>query len=242
MTAYAETPSFVRRRHALLALLILLSGCSLRPPPTPPTSPSAPPLARSAATPAKPSTGGDAELKARFAQALALMKQRQYAAAQAAFARLAAEHPEAAGAFTNLGILYADQHQWDLALQAFGQALHADATDPVTYNWMGICYRHKRDYLRAEQAYRQALKIEPGDADVHFNLALLYDRYLHRPRQALAEYRAYLAADRGRGHDDGRELIVRAWIRQIEATLPGAKPTTPASAPESAAASVEVPR
>lgn len=215
----------------LLAPLLSLGGCALfhgaAEKPAAATEGASP-----ASTPAapKPSTKGDPQQ--RFDAALKLMKTHQDDQAIAAFTALSKDFPKYSGPYTDLGILYARHKQWDLALQALGQATAANPHNAVAYDWMGIAYRNKGDYARAEQAYRSALKAKPDDANAHLDLAVLYDVYLKRPDAALTEYQAY----RDAGHDD---LIVQAWIKSLQRS--GAKSQAPA-APASAMAPAATPK
>ena len=80
----------------------------------------------------------------------------------------------------------------------------------MAWNWLGSLYRENGDYRRAEQAYRQALGVQPDYAAAHLNIGILYDVYLKRPQDALLQYREYL---RSAGKED---LLVSAWIRELE--------------------------
>ena len=72
-----------------------------------------------------------------------------------------------------------------------------------------MLYRESGDHARAEQAYRRALAAQPQYAPAQLNLGILYDLYLQRPHDAVAAYRSYREAG-------GGDLIVEAWIREIE--------------------------
>jgi tetratricopeptide (TPR) repeat protein len=150
------------------------------------------------------------EADQRFKAALALMKDMQPDEARQAFEALAEEYPEMSGALTNLGILYAQGHDQDQAVASFSKAVAANPGNAVALNWLGILYRERGELRRAEQAYLQALEAQPSQADTHLNLGILYEVSLRRPADALAHYRAYLE------HDHGDDLIVVAWVKELE--------------------------
>jgi tetratricopeptide (TPR) repeat protein len=161
---------------------------------------------------------------ARFQDALALMKARRYPEAQAAFLALTTDFPDLSGPLTDLGILYAQSRQTALALASFTRAVKANPGNAVAHNWLGTLRRESGDVAGAEQDYRRAIAARPDYAPAYLNLAILYDVALRRPREALAAYQEY---QRRAGQED---LIVAAWIRDLEARMQPAPDVRTASA------------
>jgi tetratricopeptide (TPR) repeat protein len=64
----------------------------------------------------------------------------------------------------------------------------------------------------AEKLYLEALKREPSNPRVHYNLGVLYDDYLKQPRKADQYYRQYL--DLSPSAPDA--AAVKAWILDLE--------------------------
>jgi tetratricopeptide (TPR) repeat protein len=186
----------------------LLAACVSAPAPRPSS-------AIRAAAPALPATQRaaqqvPADADQRFKAALTLMQEQQPQEAQQAFQALAQDFPALSGALTNLGILYAQARDRDAALLSFARAVEANPGNAAALNWLGVLYRESGDYARAEQAYRRALAARPDYAAAQLNLGILYDLYLRRPQDAVAAYRSYREAG-------GQDLIVEAWIRDLEA-------------------------
>jgi len=212
-----------RRFEWILAVGLALgvSACT-----TPGTRPSAMPRPQPPTHgPALPATPTAHEADQRFKAALALMKDMQPDDARLAFEALAQEFPDMSGALTNLGILYAQGHAADQAVASFSKAVAANPGNAVALNWLGILYRERGDFKRAEEAYLQALKAQPSQADTHLNLGILYDLSMHRPAEALTHYRAYLE----QSHSD--DLIVVAWVKELEMQVGTAVASTSGSAP-----------
>lgn len=210
MTLRAEA----RRARPLAALLVAgsLAACVNAPAPRPSAAlrAAAPalPAGQSATAAARGAVPADADR--RFKAALALMQDQQAPEAQQAFQALAQDFPTLSGALTNLGILYAQARDRDAALRSFARAVEANPGNAVALNWLGVLYRESGDYARAEQSYRRSLAARRDYAPAQLNLGILYDVYLRRPQEAVAAYRGYRAAG-------GQDLIVEAWIREIEA-------------------------
>lgn len=152
----------------------------------------------------------------QFEAALAALKAKNLTEARAGFEQLAKEHPEFSGPLTNLGIIEAKGTARARAILNFNRAVSANPRNAVAYNWLGILYREAKNYPLAEQAYQQSLTLNPDNAPVVLNLAILYDVYLKRPADALARYRDYQRMT------NNRELKVAAWIKAIEAPQPPA--------------------
>lgn len=214
MTLRAEA----RRAHLPATLLVAcsLAACVNAPAPRPSS-------ALRAAAPALPAAQGttaalaqgtqgtvSADADRRFKAALALMLDQQAPEAQQAFQALAQDFPTLSGALTNLGILYAQARDREAALRSFARAVEANPGNAVALNWLGVLYRESGDYARAEQAYRRSLAARRDYAPAQLNLGILYDVYLRRPQEAAAAYRGYRVAG-------GQDLIVEAWIRELEA-------------------------
>jgi tetratricopeptide (TPR) repeat protein len=202
-------------RAALSALSILaLAACSAPGPRAKPTiRSSASPISSTAAAPASAATASAGDPDQRFQEALGMMKAHQYPEAQAAFIALSRDYPAFSGPLTDLGILYAQGHQHELAVASLTRAVNANPDNAVAHNWLGTLHREGGDFVRAEQSYRKAISVRPDYAQAHLNLAILYDVALHKPRDALAAYREY---QRLAGKDD---LLVAAWIRDLETRL-----------------------
>ena len=217
------TERFLQRPALGVLLALALAACSAPGPKRPqvdrPASPSPAAATAPTAVAAPSANKGDPDL--RFQEALALMKARRYPEAQAAFLALSTDFPDFSGPLTDLGILYAQGRQHELAVASLTRAIKANPGNAVAHNWLGTLHRESGDFIRAEQSYRRAIAARPDYTPAYLNLAILYDVALHRPREALATYQDY---QRRLGHED---LIVAAWIRDLEARLQPAPAPVP---------------
>jgi len=59
------------------------------------------------------------------------------------------------------------------------------------YN-MAAVYTREGRFQDAEREYLRALRVDPADADSHYNLGILYDEHLDQPRKATMHYQRYL--------------------------------------------------
>lgn len=76
-------------------------------------------------------------------------------------------------------------------------------------------YDQNAQYEKALVEYKKALEAVSDDADVHYNLAILYDEYLLDKRKAIEHYHAYL-----KFCSDVQDAVkVNYWIREAEKEL-----------------------
>ncbi|MGB0956252.1 MAG: tetratricopeptide repeat protein [Panacagrimonas sp.] len=149
----------------------------------------------------------------RFVAAQALKASGNLEAAHAEFLALNRDHPALSGPLTELGMIYARRDQRDRAVAAFEQAATVNPGNVVAINWLGTLHREAGNFEAAESAYQQAISLDPTYANAHFNLAVLYDVHFGQSARALEHYQAYL------DHTEAADLIVQAWVAQIEAEM-----------------------
>ena len=102
-----------------------------------------------------------------------------------------------------LGLLRYRQDKLDDALDALSRSAALNSTNASTQNYLGCVLADKGLRDKAETAFRKALDLEPGYADAHFNLALVYAAE-KPPSLALARWHYQQARDFG--HDKSASL------------------------------------
>jgi tetratricopeptide (TPR) repeat protein len=189
-------------KHALVLLfiafcLLLLNACTATP-------------ARMAIT-ATPS----ADIKADYQQAIESMQSEQWQAARERLSRITTEQPALSGPWVNLGITETMLGNHASAETDFKKAIDTNSHSIEAYNQLGMLYRRHGRLDEAQFIYEEALRRDPDNSNIHWNLAILYDRYLPNPRQALAHYQRYQQLT---ASDDPQ---LQAWITTLEAVNPG---------------------
>ena len=79
------------------------------------------------------------------------------------------------------------------------------------YN-MAAVYTREGKFEDAEREYLRALRIDPADADTHYNLGILYDEHLDQVRKASMHYQRYL---RLRPHADDVDRV-KEWLLGLD--------------------------
>jgi predicted O-linked N-acetylglucosamine transferase (SPINDLY family) len=102
--------------------------------------------------------------------------------------------PDYAPAHINIGTLYYNQSDYELAEEHYRKAIESDPRYSLAYFDLGNVLDETQRLEEAILAYKVALQLAPTYADAHYNLALAYERS-RQPRLALKHWRAYLKLD-----------------------------------------------
>lgn len=95
----------------------------------------------------------------------------------------------------------------DEALAAADLAVKHAPTNPDSFYTLGLVQQKKGRFAEAEQAFLQALKVNPGYSDVHLSLGDLYAQDLKDRKKAVASYERYMETG-------GNENRVRDYLRE----------------------------
>ena len=116
--------------------------------------------------------------------------------------RAIAIDPAFLDAHINLGRLLHEGRRFAKAEQIHRAAIKACGSDPLlSYNW-GVLLDDMDRKVQAMEAYQAALRGDPGLADCHYNLALLYQK-LNKRKEAIRHLSRYRALMRARSKEDG---------------------------------------
>jgi arylsulfatase A-like enzyme/Tfp pilus assembly protein PilF len=109
------------------------------------------------------------------------------AAAMIAYGKAVDIQPNFAAGWRELGILQAQQRNYQDAAKSLSRAKGLGLGDAKLFNFLGIAYSHTARQQQAIQAYQKALQIDPQLAEAHLNLAYAYEQ-MHKPLPARQEY------------------------------------------------------
>jgi len=102
--------------------------------------------------------------------------------------------PDHAPACINLGTIFYNQREFELAEQMYRRATEADPEYALAFFDLGNVLDEMQRLNDAIEAYQKAIKLVPQYADAHYNLALAYERQNER-RRALRHWMAYVRLD-----------------------------------------------
>jgi tetratricopeptide (TPR) repeat protein len=106
-------------------------------------------------------------------------------------------------AYTLAGRIYAGGRHWEMAQQAFAEALRLNPRDRETWYFSGRAYYDENRFNKALEAFQRALELGDGQSRVYENLGLASEAlgrfaeaeqaYKHAVELSAGEYRPYLA-------------------------------------------------
>ncbi|BAZ02770.1 tetratricopeptide repeat protein [Tolypothrix tenuis PCC 7101] len=119
-------------------------------------------------------------------KSLILGDMQEYKEAEAAINEAIKLSPRAVF-YTNRGVLYYEQNQWELALTDYTKAIQINPQDALTYNNRGNLYSALNQWKLAFDDYAKAIQMNPQYADAYYNRGILYKNQ-EQWELALADY------------------------------------------------------
>lgn len=202
---------FNNKAPALLLLLLLVAACSSAPKQAPAPEPQ--PVTEAPADTALAEPEPVDFNQQFYSEAVASLKSGKTERALELLVQVSNDAPDKPRVFTNLGLAYFKLKQYDLAEQAFKQAIARDNDDAVAHNHLGVLKRQQGDFIDALERYQRAIKIDSNYAAAHLNLGILFDIYLQDLQKALQQYQKYQALI------SEEDKQVAGWIIDIERRL-----------------------
>jgi Tfp pilus assembly protein PilF len=107
--------------------------------------------------------------------------------------------PTNAGAEYVLGELARQNQQWDEAVTRFSRAAKLDARFAEAFLGLGMSLLAEKKYADALNPLETAVRLEPGNPDAHYNLAMAYTRTGHKEdgEKEFAIHKRLIANDGG---------------------------------------------
>lgn len=105
---------------------------------------------------------------------VAQFRQGKLTAAQLALEKAVKVEPKDAFSLTTLGAVLIEQGRIQDALDYLERANASSPDNPITLNYLGVASSQLGQFGKAEQSLRRAITVDPGYAEAHFNLAVIY--------------------------------------------------------------------
>ncbi|MET0027639.1 MAG: tetratricopeptide repeat protein [Candidatus Thiodiazotropha sp.] len=188
---------YVNPRMGGIGLALLMSACSNM---TAQTDQSAEPAKSVVSSP----------LAGEIAAAEKLYQANKVERARAELQALIDANPKRAEAYRVLAGLELEEAHPETAQNVLEKALALEPNNPQTLNQLGVAQRMQGRFSEAEQAYTQALAIDPDYAQAHRNLGILYDLYLGKPGDALNHYQ------RSQALNGASDAQLDGWIADLK--------------------------
>ncbi|QBF81354.1 tetratricopeptide repeat protein [Shewanella maritima] len=130
--------------------------------------------------------------KAKYQQALKLIKQQEWQQATQQLEDLASKYPNLSGVWVNLAIIKLNTGNIDQAKANIDHALTLAPNNPFAMQLRGQVARQQGEFELAQQSYLSALSVWPAYPQAQLNLAILLELYRGQYLEAHQYYSAYL--------------------------------------------------
>lgn len=165
-------------KYASLALaMLLMSGCSL--------FAKKPSLQDSALDFSQPIPEA---LTEAYNKGLLLLKKEQYPEALQQWQETVSQWPNYPGVWSNLAISQWHLEEYKEGLNSSEKALAINSEFCPAIKINALLQKENGQFLDAVSSYEKAALCAPEDADIPYNIGIIYDLYLQDLRQALAYY------------------------------------------------------
>ncbi len=204
-------------RNLLVAFLVLAIGaCQSVPKPEPQALPE--PVVEAISEPVEVI---DVDQK-NYEAALVALKAGEILFAIELLEKVRISAPELEHVFTNLGLAYFKQKNYDNAELAFQQAIDSNPNDAIAYNHLGIIKRLQGQFDSARQTYQKAIQIDNRYASAYLNLGILYDIYLQDLEKALQQYKKYQALTSDESNSVGKWIVdIQRQLKTVQTVTQG---------------------
>lgn len=132
-----------------------------------------------------------AEAAQKFSLAIQTLGSGKTKQAEQQLLELTQAYPQLSGPHANLGVIYAQQENWDKAEASLKMAVQKNKKNAKAYNQLGFVYRQQGEFKQAEKAYLKAIDIDANFADAYLNMGILCDLYLGKMQRAVKYYNKY---------------------------------------------------
>lgn len=152
--------------------------------------------------------------RGEFALAKQLLIKKDWNAAISELLVMTETYPELAGVYVNLGIAYTKVEKFEDAENAYRFAIEKNPLNFDAYTNLGVLLRSQGKFTEAESVYLDALKRWPHHQASLINLGVLYDMYMGKLPEALANYELAQKLN----EEEDRKL--KGWIIDLQRRIP----------------------
>ena len=191
----------------LLTAFLVLGGCASGPSKAP-TAPLK--IEKQDADTQEPSVEN---LVTLYQDALTELSKNNLKKAEKYFLTVTKKHPDFAGPWVNLALIYIKQEHYKKAEEHIKKSLEKNPKMAQALNMAGFIEERKGNINKAKNYYEKAIERKPDYALAHYNLALLYDVYLQNIREAIKHYQQYLSLL------DEEDEKTENWVEELKFNL-----------------------
>ncbi len=150
-----------------------------------------------------------------YQKALVYLDQGNLPEANKLLTSIVKKYPDLAPPLYNLGLISEEHNDQDSAERYYSQAIEIDSQYYLAFNNLGVIARSKGKFKEASQYYSKGLNVAPDNPDLHYNIAVLNEIYLHDYTKAIKHYERYLVLVDD-STSNGIDKNVKSWIKDLK--------------------------
>jgi len=168
-----------------------------------------------------------------YQQALMLMDQQKWSAANVLFDQVIAKQPNLSGSYVNQALILRELNkhqqgtkrteQLKTAELLIDKAISVNSINPYAHYLKGKIQQDKGQFKQAEQRYAKALSIWPSYAQAQLSMAILLELYRGKLLEAYPYYTAYLQHNLGNKQVQRWQAALTIKIKRAGLRLPAQK-------------------
>jgi len=168
-----------------------------------------------------------------YQQALMLMDQQKWSAANVLFDQVIAKQPNLSGSYVNQALILRELNkhqqgtkrteQFKTAELLIDKAISVNSINPYAHYLKGKIQQDKGQFKQAEQRYAKALSIWPSYAQAQLSMAILLELYRGKLLEAYPYYTDYLQHNLGNKQVQRWQAALTIKIKRAGLRLPAQK-------------------
>jgi len=151
-----------------------------------------------------------------YKSALYAMRDDNLELAESLLKNIIENHPEIAGPYANLGIIYYKKESYKKALKVLEEALKLNPRNAYVHNTLALTHQRLSHYPLAEKHFLLAINNKNDYAIAHYNIALLYDIFFHKIEDSISHYKIYISLLHKNAATDKKTAD---WLEQLENSM-----------------------
>ena len=198
---------YIKHLFLILILIVLLGGCASSPSNIPSTAPE---IKVQDSNIQEPSIDN---LVTLYQSALTELNNNNFETAEKYFLEITKTHPDFAGPWANLALIYIKQEHYEKAENYIQKSLEKNPEMAQALNMAGFIEERNGNINKARYYYEKAIEKKPDYTLAYYNLALLYDVYLQNIAEAIKHYQQYLSLL------DSEDEKTEDWVEELKFNL-----------------------
>ncbi len=151
-----------------------------------------------------------------YQQAIDMLEQGHLREADLLLSNVVEKHPDLSAPLYNLGVISEELGDHEKAVRFYKRALEADSNYYLALNNLGVIARSDGKFQDALDYYLKGLQVAPDSSELHYNLGVLHEIYLHDYEKAVEYYERYLSLAGSEATIGAEKNVIQSWINDLK--------------------------